>query len=342
MKIAATARFIALTVAWLAVAEAGLRRYVPNDFFWEEVTRSRGAIRALFIGTSRTAAAIDEDAFRASLPDSRVTVVNAGRGFVTPVEFFLALRNTLRDRPETLRDTVLFIEAPAGMAEPQSWSDSWAHPDQPAVMTPLLRPGDIAHYWRTPHRFEDKLHVSASYLFRPSALVTRREAIGGRLFGKIHLLLQSRLESVLLGRGPQAAPADLTAAGGIRTDVEGVLLARRVAEDYARASTADQRAINWQDTVTADVIQLARSHHVTVLFFTPPLHSLHRAIYETPRRRLDRQTFTAFAVENSTPILTPDFPTADEDFPDIWHLKRSLAAGYTRALARSFLDRNLR
>ena len=108
MKFAA-ARFIVLTAAWLVAAELGLRRYVPDDFFWAEVARSRDPIRALFIGTSRTAAAIDAEAFRASLPDSRVTVINAGRGFVTPSEFLLALRNTLRDRPETLRGTVLFV-----------------------------------------------------------------------------------------------------------------------------------------------------------------------------------------------------------------------------------------
>ena len=336
-RLASAARFVFLTAVCLLVIELALRRYVPDDFFWKAVAQSPRPVDVLFIGSSRTAAAIDPGTFAASLPGSAVTVVNAGTGFVTPAEFFLALRNTLRDQPQTLRDTVLAIEAAAAMPDPQSWSDRWAHADRPAILIPVLRASDLPRYWQASRPFEEKLQVSVTYLLRHSSVVTRRDAIGARLFGKGHIFLQSRLASLLPAPQQPAAQSDLTTAGGIRTDSEGVLLARRLAEDYARASMGDQRPIDWPGTVVADIIRLAREHRLRVVFFAPPLHSLHRRIYETPRRDLDRQAFGAFAARIGTPILAPVFPTSDEDFPDIWHLKKSLAAPYTRALAASFL-----
>jgi hypothetical protein len=323
---------VALAAVALMAIELGARRYAPARAFWDEVRQSPRAVDVLFVGTSRTASAVDAEAFAAPGHGAGLAVINAGTGFATPAEFFLALRNTLAEQPDVLRGATVAIEAPGAMPEPQRWADSWAHPDRPDMLTPLLRVRDVPAYWHTSHALEDKLAITASYLLRPLAIVTHRQAIGPRLFGRVHGLLVSGLEFVAQPAEPVAAPADLTTAGGIRTDSGGVLLARRLAHDYAVVSMQNQQPIDWERTVVSDIMQLARGAGLRVVFFTPPLHSLHQAIYDTPQRRRDRDAFAAFAARQKTPILVPDFATTDADFPDIWHLKKSRSAEYTRAL----------
>jgi hypothetical protein len=312
-----------------------LRRYAPTFFFWDAVDRSPHPIAVLFAGTSRTAAAIDADVFRQLDSTAAGTTVNAGAGYVTPAEIYLAVRNALRERPGLLQGTVLFVEAPGGMADPQHWSDRWSHPDRPDVLNPLLRRDDLVDYWRG-HRLAESVDLSVRYLTRSSDAITQHEVIGAKLFARAQELVQAPLDA-LLPRRPAAAPAaDLTSAGGIRTDAEGVLVARRLAEASVTEERQHQQPIDWNGSVVAGLLDFCAAHRLRVVFFAPPLHSLPRSVYETPQRRADREHFANLASARGVPILVPDFPTRDEDFPDIWHLQKSSAPGYTRALFDSY------
>jgi hypothetical protein len=76
--------------------------------------------------------------------------------------------------------------------------------------------------------------------------------------------------------------------------------------------------------------QHASAHPV---FFEMPLCSVQSATFDTPVRRRDRENFAAAARAWGTPVIRADVETSDADFPDLWHLKKSRAAAFTKALA---------
>ena len=69
------------------------------------------------------------------------------------------------------------------------------------------------------------------------------------------------------------------------------------------------------------------------MFFEMPLCSVQTATYNTLVRQRDREQFLDHARQWNTPVLHPAIAFADDDFPDLWHLRKSRAAGFTTALA---------
>lgn len=335
-------RFCVVVLIMLAILELIARLQLAHRHsFWSAVDSSNKPIDVLFLGSSRVAAAIDTQAFEAAVPGRRLHVVNAGTGYATPAEFHLALRNTFREHPDRLRNAVIFIEAPCGMPDSAAWSDPWQHPARPDMLTPLLRREDVASYWSNIQaeiataRFEKHLRLIFDYAFRFSRLVTDRLTLGERFTEFAESPIKRRLESFLRSNHTEVR-ADLSSAGGIRTDVEGVALARRRAYEYIKKALQNQHRVDWNAAIVADTVKLAHQNGARIIFFDLPIHSAHRSILETPTRQADRAAFREVIQTWNTPLIAPDFSATDDDFPDIWHLKKSRTADFTRALAAAW------
>jgi hypothetical protein len=344
-------QWLVIPVLLFVVLESRVRQWAAankwNASFWSVKERSQRAnppVKYYFLGSSRVAAAVDEKAFEAEMGRQLghpVQALNLGAGYSCLAQDYLYLRNLLRQHPDDLRDSVVFLEAFGGMPEPGEWNGRWFQEGWPELLTPLLRKGDLPRLWSTQMTLEEKMRLSADVLIRHCALLTYRERIGRELmkagddwvFGYVAPFFPPRAS------GTATAVADLTTAGGIRNDADGVAAARELAVNLARQDLACQAPVRgWEKRIIADLVRLVRQGGGQVAFYEMPLHPVQAAMYQTEIRLGDRAVFREQARAWDTPFLAPDFVSGDEDFPDYWHLRQARSSEFATKLARSWVQ----
>jgi hypothetical protein len=313
--------------------------------FWDIVEQSvqPGAVHFLFIGSSRVAASIDEKLFEEELLRQRphpARAINVGTGYSYLLQHYLGLRNALRRYPEPLRGCVVFVETAAGLPEYSTVDGSeWYFDGRPDLLTQVLRLEDFPTMWVSAMPLEDKWHLSFRWLTRGSLLLARGHGVAMRVLAQTSDRLGEKIVSALPGiRTESPRPADLTTDGGVRTDQEGIALARRLALESARREMSDQRPLGkWTETVLEQIVVLVRQAGGQVVFYEMPLHSVQAAPRRTAIRMDDVASFRVQAAAWGASFLLPEFTFTDDDFPDLWHLKRSRAREFTAALARAWV-----
>jgi hypothetical protein len=187
---------------------------------------------------------------------------------------------------------------------------------------------------------EEKMRLSADVLTHNCALLAYRERIGRELMKAGDDWVLGHAAPYFPPAPKKAGPvADLTTAGGIRNDADGVEAARELAVTIARQDLSCQVPVrDWEKRIVADLVRLVQKGGGTVAFFEMPLHSVQAAMFQTDIRRGDRAAFREQARAWGTPFLEPDFVSADEDFPDYWHLRQSRSAEFGTKLARAWLE----
>lgn len=313
--------------------------------FWDIVEQSvqRGPVHVLFIGSSRVAASIDEKLFEEELLRYRphpARAINVGTGYSYLLQHYLGLRNVLRSHPEYLRGCAVFVEAADGLPEYSTVKGKdWYVDGRPELLTQVLKLGDFPKMWVSAMSLDDKWYLSFRWLTRGSVLFARGNGMARKTLTKATEKLIAAITAAWPGMQTESQPPpDLTTAGGIRTDQEGIMLARRLSLEEAHRELSDQRPLGkWTETVLGQIVFLVQQAGGRVVFYEMPLHSVQATPRRTTVRMADVQSFHTQAAAWGTPFLTPNFSYTDDDFPDFWHLKRSRAREFTAALAKAWV-----
>lgn len=296
-------------------------------------------VDAIFIGSSRVSAAIETRAFDemlAQVLQRNVVSVNLGMGGSTTAEYAMGLRRLSELNPDALRGSVAFIEAPMGMADYQTWHDSWVVDQAPELMSRYLEPGDLSRFLlrsRTP--FEQKAVVAADVLFGLEYNLPRlRRTFQGWLDKETLPWL-----STLLPFPVDDGPPELASSGGILGDKKSVADARALAiTTFAAQLVAQKPQRDWDSTTMCSVVLQLQQMGALPVFFDMPLSRTMAAVNLTPTRVQDRTSFREALQRWKAPYLDPRIATTEDDFPDIWHLRKSRSAEFTKDLTREFLD----
>lgn len=331
----------------LGALEGSIRLRVRPDehVWWEPLLEAGPPVRALFVGSSRTDAAIDAAAFDAALgpaPDGAITV-NMGRAYSTVVEQLLGLRNAFAARPERLRGCVVFVEAPLGLPDASAWDAFRCPPETAHRLAVLMRAEDLGRLARG-GGLEERLGLGLRWALRDSAAVLhqrqfQRRAIGSFERAGVDLARSAGLLAEAANPGSSAAIVGV----GIRVDPTGVEGARALArEEAARALEAQARGEvalpAWERSVLASLRELVTSRGGRVVCVDIPLSSVQQAPLLTPAGVRARESFAAAAAAWGVPIIRAEgVHLDDEDFPDLWHLRASRRAELSRALASAWL-----
>jgi hypothetical protein len=240
-----------------------------------------------------------------------------------------------------MRGCVVLIEAPGGIPDGLCdgrgrWDEPWSFEGEAIRLAPLLRPGDIPALWRSGFNLADKIHFTARDLGNSSILIAQREVLAESIADG----LKARAYSLLIGKRPEVEKADLATGGGIQADPATVARNRGLARVDAARWLEDRRPIgpNWDDRVIGSIVRRVKAMGGRVVFFEVPLHSLQAEILWTEVRIADRQAFREQARAWGTPLIELKETFPDEAFPDIWHLAKSRSAGFTRELARRWIE----
>lgn len=271
--------------------------------------------RVVFVGTSRTFAAVDEERFTAG---NGVSAVNMGQGFSTITTHALGLRY-LADRG-ALAGTTVMVEAPDGLADPATWRDPWLFAERPQWLLSVMRVSDVPALWRSETPIEDSLAVTFRGLAVGSRLATYREDVRVTALGWVYDRVR----------------------GGAPVGDDIVLPARRNPGDSARIREAAMRdgqrwlagtrPVDWNTTVVATLVETVQAAGGRVVFLTLPLSEAMSAGLRTPIAQANRQGFDDALARWGTTRLQVPVTFTEDDFPDLWHLGRSGRDRFTTAL----------
>lgn len=294
----------------------------------------------LFVGTSRTRAAIHTDAWEQVMAERfgvRTSAVNLGMGWCTPMEHWHGLRALLKANPSALRGTAVLIEAGEGIGFPERWTDNWIVQERRDLLVPYLEPSDFSRLWNSSTPAEAKFAIASDLWFPAFDQMARLRHVARSKIDTLGLGIQN----AMWGR-PEAkavSDADLSTDGGIRADKQGVELAMFLADSMARADLKDQKPYGeWDSTVVADIVRLVKDAGGAPVFVRIPYSPTQAAPLATALRQADRVVFENALRRWGVPaVVAPTFQHKPDDFPDKWHLRKTLAPEFTRSLAEAYL-----
>ncbi len=293
----------------------------------------------LFVGTSRVAAAIDEQAFAASLQDvegCNGPAFNLGLGYSTLAEAYLGLRRISESRPNGLSGCTVLVEAPVGIPSWDSWADSWIAPPAAGPLVGYIEFRDVApflFYSATP--LGDKMFVLAAKLLKSPEVIARLRAKLGSIIDDASMSSEVRGDA-----RDNNAPA-LVSKGGIRNDAYGAEVVRQAALKQALTALGVQQPVSeaiWSKSVLKSIVSLVRQKGGKIVIFNMPLSSVQQAPLTTAQRMNDKKLFLRMAEDWNVPLLAVPIELSDKDFPDLWHLSKTRAQEFTQSLARLFVQ----
>ena len=313
----------------LVLVELFVRFLLPTNEWYKEAERLAHSkpIRYIFIGSSRVACSINPVEFTESVADKRSQdiTVNMGKGYSTLVEHCLGVAKISDAMPNKLRGVVVFMEAPQGIPNMQTWHSNWFHPDNPEMLAATMRPSDLTAFWAqcSDTDLKSKMTVSAA---------TVSEAV--RLRGGWKMVLDNCLH-------PGRDSVTRLPTGGIRQDNQGIRDARRLASVLAENEIKNQQVINsafWEMTVLKSLNDQIRAAGGRLVLFSIPMSSVQASTYSTDIAKKNNGTIGNFLKKANIPVIQPVFTTTDDDFPDLWHLKGTRSSEFTRSVAQGYLN----
>lgn len=322
----------------LLAAGEGFLRFMEHGmspwFMWLAKEWKQHPYDNIFVGTSMTRVAFDSAEFEReynSKTGKHQTAINMGEAYTTMPEYYFALRKLVLDNPGCLKGKRIFIECPAGIPKFEYWTDDWMQSQYPRLLADFISWADVLHYYQVSHAsFGEKAMLACA---KVSFLAT----YGGRIPEGVLNTIEEKLNPPSSTR---KSKVDLTNAGGVRTDEAGVVVVRGYVQKTAESNSKNQKPIDWNKAVVKDLVDFLHQEGAEVYFFSMPVSSVYEKPFVTSQRQSDKKNFESACASWHCPLLKPVMtPTlTDEDFPDLLHLRASLASSFTRELADRCVD----
>lgn len=287
---------------------------------------------SIFVGTSMTRVAFDSDEFEQEYEKKtgkHLSAINMGEAYTTMAEYYFALRKLVDDNPGALKGKLVFIECPAGIPKFEYWTDDWMQSQYPRLLADFVNWSDIWRYFQVSHAsFGEKVLLIAS---KYSFLATYGSRIPEGVFNTI--------EEKLNLPNQKSKNLDLTNQGGVRTDEAGLSWVREYVQKTAEEGLKNQKAIDWNTAVVKDLVMFLQNEGAAVYFFRMPVSAAYEKPFLTAQRETDKKNFETKAQAWNCfflkPVMEPKLK--DEDFPDLLHLRSSLAKSFSKELADCYL-----
>ena len=334
-------------LVWVAAENYFAAWVVPREggYVSESASPDREKIDFVFVGSSRVAAALDPTAFAAEyerVSGRTVRALNLGGGGRDHRLHLFGLRNLFADYPERFGGCTVLLEAPFGLAHHYPLDTAWFAKGQwpSRQVVSQIRTEDLADIWRAHPSWIQRAKFAGLAIQRSVQTLYFRRLIGRSLRWKVDEVAEAVAARVGLRHRSQVPDLDLYARGGIRTDRDAVDDAVVAARTLVRQDAETQVSFGtWHGTALEGLKDLVRENGGGLILFETQMASELEKLYTSSTRQEDARTLEREITAWGVPILRIPFRYADEDFPDLWHLRRSLADGFSRRLARQVAAR---
>jgi hypothetical protein len=324
------------------VFEPVVRLVHKNMFQRFENQLSQGPVNLILVGSSRVAASIDADTLSSDLSNrfkKPITVANLGRGYSTPQDKFLAFKALFAKYSSHLQNTWLLIEAPQGIPDWATWNSPWAVQQEPGLISTYLEPTDF--FQMALHSSTPRPLVAEIGLYRISRTALALRKVRDSLAVRIQTW-RPTWPALSSQSGPHSSSDPiLTESGGILSAPQVIQAARQLVQSPLENSTSgDQKKSPalppFDETIWAQVIQLAQQYKVRVAFFQPPMSTddIQKTKLLFPNAALQQRSIE-FANQGIA-VLPANTSFPDSDYPDLLHLKPTQSKVFAQSLSQTF------
>lgn len=292
----------------------------------------------LFIGYSRVPATINPQLIR-QLSNGK-TVINEGRGYMTPGIHYQALKNKLEEYPDYLKNAVVFIEYPGSQIYTSDFKQDKFLVYEPLVSTDKPMPHLLLPHlnWSSFRSFLKESNNSTSvkreltllYLF---SSYRASQYLNDRFNAKNSVYLSKKRNNKLVSEG------------GIRNDIIDVAiqkaydLASQEKKEIMEAPLLTDEIID--NSTFAKLYEIISQNGGKLMVYEMPLHSVQVDIYNTVKAKKNKIVFENWLNNHNIPIIyNPEFKYDDSDFPDIWHLSMERRDEFSTLLYKEILKQD--
>jgi hypothetical protein len=272
----------------------------------------------LFIGSSRVAATINPSVIMRK--DTNLTVVVAGRGYMTEGIHYQALKNNISKYPDYLKNAKVFLEYYGSDVYSGSFDENRLRIFEPletneAAMPQLLLPHldsrSLLAFLKESHNSK-KIKVQMVLLYCISSYRTIP-------------FIKEKFENIINRLNVDRTEQQLVKEGGIRSD--NIEKAKKWAIDIAaiQAKEIQKKPLLTFDDL--DKSSLAFMNDLIVnsggklYLYKMPLCSVQEASFKCDRAIQNKKIFEQWVFSKGIPIIyNKKFNYQDSDFPDTWHL----------------------
>lgn len=290
-------------------------------------------VKYIFIGTSRVQAAVMEEYFSKNIKDGYI--INAGRGYSTPVVHYLGLKYLMEKKQANVMDALILIEMPLGNCiYSEGWETArWVNPHSPHLIIPYIDFKDLCEFWKkSSNTFASKLNVTMHYCFLSYRYLS---FIGAIIKRNSFSDLLSKTGIIKTSKNKSKQDNLLVEEGGIKADTISMKKGRLLAvKSYAEFESSLRliKSEEYNHSLFNDMYHLSKSHGARFGLFNIPLSSVQQGAYGSKMGRKNAEEFRKYVLKNDISVLEINFPTTDNDFPDLWHLSKNRANEYTRTM----------
>jgi hypothetical protein len=305
-------------------------------------------VNAVFIGVSRTEAAIDTDAFDTRVRDisgHEFHSMNLGHPSRTLAVHYYGLKKLFGKYPNLFKGCTVLLEAPFGLPESRKWTDNWSDPGYEKLLVPLLTKADYNRMLESSVlTSDDRMNYRSLWYEQKSSLIYYRKLIRKQLVTKYdHQFLRLFRKIHSVSNPANGRKLDIKSDGSIRIDEDAAAVGLEKAKSWLKGDGKMPQPVgDWHTTILNDLNSLVEANGGRLVFFQMPMNSVFALGYNNPIKDQDRQTFNDAMKSWKSQILTAkDFTYTDEDFPDTWHLSKQRSSEFSSRLADSYLSANL-
>ncbi|MFN6945564.1 MAG: hypothetical protein ACK4ND_11500 [Cytophagaceae bacterium] len=287
----------------------------------------------VFMGSSRVAAAIDEDVF--SSQDIRI--LNSGLGHSTVFYHYFSLRNLIEEKKVRFDSIKFFVEAPTGLPEYlKSERDEWVFENQGIhavrILAPLMNYKDLIQFLiKSKNTLKTKCYLVFYYCFHSFQML---EYINNGVFRTWNLYSPQKQKS-----------KNLTTHGGIRNDDEGIDLIKKMQRKKVNADWHLDFYLKKEESMVLALKELVEEHGGELIFFEMPEASFDKDMKLTKAGYGLLQEWNSFKDENGIKqVYVKAINFNDSSFPDFLHMGKSESIIYSKELYNeirtSFMQNN--
>ncbi|MDO5969485.1 hypothetical protein Q4Q35_06680 [Flavivirga aquimarina] len=287
----------------------------------------------IFMGSSRVAALVNLELLT-DLTGNK-NVLNSARGYMTPGIMIQALKSKLRETPDFLSDSKVFLEYYGQGSLTNLYirdqlkvyeTYTMKYSSQPQFILPYLNFSDLKDFWSvSSNSWKVKVNLTVLYFsasYRCALFMNEKFNYADKVLYK--------------------GQSNVSESGGIRSDdIENTIQFAAISAEKKKQRILSEPYLTQEilaESSLSELNNLVRENGGELVLFKTPLHSISKEIFNTQKSKLNNQVFIKWLNTQKINLIEPEnFNYKDEDFLDILHINPDRKDEYTHSLYNQIL-----
>lgn len=280
----------------------------------------------IFLGSSRVAALVNPELL-SDLTENK-NVINSARGFMTSGIIIQALKSKLRQTPNFLSNSKVFLEyygqgSLTSLYESEQLriyeSQTTKHSSQPQIMLPYMNFSDLREFWSlSSNSWQAKMKLTILYFsasYRGALFVNEKFNHADKVLHKGQSIVSE--------------------SGAIRSDdISNTIQFAKTSAEKQKQRIISEPFLTQETLAESSLLELnnlVKENGGELVLFKIPLHSTSEEIFINQKSKRNSEVFIKWVNDQKISLIeTQNFNYGDEDFLDVLHINPDRRDEFTR------------